>query len=48
MPKEKILNLTTLEWEQLNEEMFNELFKLSAVKRTKYKGLKRNIQFITS
>ncbi len=45
-PNDKLLNLTSLEWEQLTEEMFNELFKLSAVKRTKFDGLKRNIQFI--
>ena len=45
-PSEKLLNLSSLEWEELNEETFNELFKKSAVKRTKYKGLKRNIQFI--
>jgi epoxyqueuosine reductase len=43
---EKMLNLTNLEWEQLNEEMFQELFKKSAVKRTKFNGLKRNIRFI--
>ncbi|MFM8243834.1 MAG: tRNA epoxyqueuosine(34) reductase QueG [Crocinitomicaceae bacterium] len=45
-PNEKLLNLTSLEWEQLTEETFHELFKLSAVKRTKFSGLKRNIQFI--
>jgi len=42
----KVLNLTSSEWEQLSEEMFHELFKKSAVKRTKFSGLKRNIQFI--
>lgn len=45
-PNDKLLNLTSLEWEQLTEETFHELFKLSAVKRTKFRGLKRNIQFI--
>jgi epoxyqueuosine reductase len=30
----------------LTEELFNELFKVSPVKRTKYEGLKRNIRFL--
>lgn len=33
-------------WEELTKEVFNEIFKKSAVKRTKYEGLKRNINFI--
>lgn len=34
------------DWVDLTEEVFNELFRLSAIKRTKYNGLKRNIGFI--
>ena len=30
----------------MTEETFNKVFKHSAVKRTKYKGLKRNLEFI--
>lgn len=41
-----LLNLTTNEWHELTEETFNIIFKHSAVKRTKYKGLKRNLEFI--
>ena len=38
------LNKRTLaDWSQLTEEEFKALFKGSAVKRTKYGGLKRNI-----
>jgi epoxyqueuosine reductase len=33
------------EWEEITEEVFRTVFKDSAVKRTKYKGLKRNIDF---
>ena len=33
------------DWEELTEEVFRELFRKSAVKRTKYKGLQRNIRF---
>ena len=34
------------EWYELSEPVFNELFEGSAVKRTKYEGLKRNIDFL--
>ncbi|UXP33188.1 tRNA epoxyqueuosine(34) reductase QueG [Reichenbachiella agarivorans] len=33
------------EWEDLTEELFQEVFKGSAVKRTKFLGLKRNVNF---
>lgn len=42
----ELLNFTTDEWYDLTEETFNAIFKHSAVKRTKYKGLKRNLEFI--
>lgn len=35
------------DWQDLTEEVFQELFKKSAVKRTKYSGLKRNIKFLS-
>jgi len=38
--------LKDTEWTELTEEIFRELFRKSAVKRTKYKGLTRNIKFI--
>lgn len=41
-----LLNLSDNEWHELTEETFNSIFKHSAVKRTKYKGLKRNLEFI--
>jgi epoxyqueuosine reductase len=41
-----LLNLSTDEWHEMTEETFNKVFKHSAVKRTKYKGLKRNLEFI--
>ncbi len=33
-------------WDELTKETFNEIFRKSAVKRTKFEGLKRNIQFL--
>ncbi len=46
-PHKELLNLTKTEWEELTEDVFQELFKGSAVKRTKYQGLKRNIGFLS-
>jgi len=39
-------NLSQTEWTELTEEVFREVFRKSAVKRTKFKGLTRNIKFI--
>ncbi len=41
-----MLQFSTADWENMNEELFSVVFKGSAVKRTKYKGLKRNIEFL--
>jgi epoxyqueuosine reductase len=43
---EKLLSLNKDDWKDLTEEVFNELFKKSAVKRTKKSGLMRNIEFL--
>jgi epoxyqueuosine reductase len=43
-PSSALLNKTKEEWNNLNEEEFQTLFRKSAVKRTKYAGLKRNIR----
>jgi epoxyqueuosine reductase len=45
-PKAELLSMTRREWQELTEEHFKNLFKGSAVKRTKYSGLKRNIEFL--
>jgi len=44
--KNGLLNFSEVEWNDMTEETFNLIFKHSAVKRTKYKGLKRNLKFI--
>lgn len=46
IPKESLLHFTKADWEELEEITFQELFRGSAVKRTKYTGLTRNIQFL--
>jgi epoxyqueuosine reductase len=38
--------MTHHDWKNITEEVFGKLFKRSAVKRTKFKGLKRNIEFL--
>lgn len=45
-PHKKMIDYSKNEWEELTEELFQEIFKKSAVKRTKYSGLIRNINFI--
>ena len=45
-PHEKLLGLKKNEWEDISGELFKEVFKSSAVKRTKYLGLKRNLEFL--
>ncbi len=45
-PQQGLLEKTKNEWEEITEEVFQTLFSKSAVKRTKYAGLKRNILFL--
>ena len=42
--KDKIKNMNNGDWNKLTKEDFNLIFKKSAVKRTKFEGLKRNIK----
>jgi len=46
-PHEELLKLNKSDWQDLTEEVFIELFRKSAVKRTKFSGLKRNIKYIS-
>jgi Uncharacterized Fe-S protein len=48
VPKPELLEMTAVDWINLQEDTFKNLFKHSAVKRTKFKGLKRNINFLFS
>jgi len=45
-PKPELLAMKKEDWENIREEKFKDLFKDSAVKRTKFSGLTRNIQFL--
>lgn len=44
-PNSNLETMTTAEWKEMTEEVFQKIFKKSAVKRTGFEGLKRNIEF---
>ncbi|MDO8896841.1 MAG: tRNA epoxyqueuosine(34) reductase QueG [Bacteroidales bacterium] len=43
---EELSNMKKEDWHKLDKEKFKKLFRGSAVERTKYEGLKRNIEFL--
>jgi epoxyqueuosine reductase len=46
-PDFSILNLAEEDWRGLRKEAFQEMFKHSAIKRTKYEGWMRNVNFLS-
>lgn len=45
-PIPEILNLSNNEWQAMTEESFRKIFKHSPLKRSKFKGIQRNLNFI--
>ena len=45
-PNSEVINYTQKNWEEITQETFNIIFKNSAIKRTGFKGFKRNISFL--
>ena len=45
-PNSEVLSFTKKDWEEITEDTFKKVFANSAVKRTKIKGLQRNIDFL--
>lgn len=45
-PHPDLLTMTKKDWEEITQDVFSKVFKKSAVKRTKFNGLKRNIEFL--
>ena len=45
-PNEALKSFKKGEWKELTQELFSEIFRKSPVKRTKFAGLKRNIEFL--
>lgn len=46
-PMPFVLNFTTKDWEELTEESFRKVFRDSPIKRAKFKGIQRNLKFIS-
>lgn len=46
-PHPKLEGMKQQDWQEITNDVFQQLFKKSAVKRTKLEGLKRNIRFVT-
>ncbi|MFD2822224.1 tRNA epoxyqueuosine(34) reductase QueG [Lacinutrix iliipiscaria] len=47
-PHPELLEMTKKDWDEITEDTFKKVFQKSAVKRTKYAGLTRNIKFLKS
>ncbi|MEB8346833.1 tRNA epoxyqueuosine(34) reductase QueG [Flavobacteriaceae bacterium KMM 6898] len=45
-PHPDLLSMTKKDWEEITEDVFKKVFQKSAVKRTKFSGLTRNIDFL--
>lgn len=45
-PNDALKSFRKREWKELTQEVFSEIFRKSPVKRTKFAGLKRNIEFL--
>ncbi len=45
-PNKELLNMTKVEWYSITEDDFKKSFKNSPILRTKYSGLKRNLEFV--
>ncbi|MPS72410.1 MAG: tRNA epoxyqueuosine(34) reductase QueG [Chryseobacterium sp.] len=46
-PNFQLKNFTKQEWKDITQEIFSSVFRKSAVKRTKFAGLKRNLDFLS-
>ncbi len=47
-PRDRLLTLTEKQWHAIDETLFKQIFFKSAVNRTKYSGLRRNLDFLKS
>ncbi len=45
-PIPEILNLTTRDWGNMTEDSFKKIFRHSPLKRSKFKGIQRNLKFL--
>jgi epoxyqueuosine reductase len=47
-PHPDLQDMTKQDWQEITREVFNKLFRKSAVKRAKYEGLQRNIRYVAN
>jgi epoxyqueuosine reductase len=47
-PNTDLLEMSKRDWEEITEDIFQKVFKNSPIKRTKFIGVKRNIEFLDS
>lgn len=45
-PKQELMDFSENDWHEMTEQVFDRVFKDSPIKRTKFKGLKRNLAFL--
>ena len=45
-PSSELMQLSKNDWNEITEELYNRLFEASAVERTSFAGLKRNLEFL--
>jgi epoxyqueuosine reductase len=45
-PNPELLSMSKKDWEEITDETFKKVFKNTALKRTKFEGLQRNINFL--
>ncbi len=45
-PLPEILNLSTKEWQEMTEDGFRKIFNNSPLRRSKFKGIQRNLKFL--
>jgi epoxyqueuosine reductase len=46
-PPPALMEMRKVDWDQIDNDQYKILFKKSAVKRAKFAGLKRNIEFLS-
>ena len=46
LPNDEVSNFSNKDWEELTHDTFNRIFKNSAIKRTRFEGLQRNIKAV--
>ena len=45
-PNRELLSMSKKDWEEITDETFKKVFKNTALKRTKFEGIQRNINFL--